>query len=189
MLVDINLLPKRSKKSRFILYTILLFLVASILGSALFMIEINRLYDQLEMKDQELEMTITLRQIEEQKLAELNSSSDIQQLRSMVAWVKEVPISTVSVLNHLTALLPERGYFLDYNYTDNGNISIQVQFDSLYEVSSYLHHINQSEWIENVYLNHVDTTLFSSDAMPRYIARYSISLDRAAVYVKQKEEL
>jgi hypothetical protein len=56
-------------------------------------------------------------------------------------------------MQHLTSLLPERGFIQSFGYTESGAVTLTVQFDSAREAAYFLNSLNHSKWIEEASLN------------------------------------
>lgn len=56
-------------------------------------------------------------------------------------------------MQHLTGLLPERGFIQTFAYTEAGTVTISVQFDSAREAAYFLDNLNESEWIDDANLS------------------------------------
>lgn len=186
MLTDINLLPQQERKSKALQITVIAFVVLSILGALYFSLEYRSLNNQMETTQTQLDLTVELRQVEQQKIDELISSTGAQALENMVTWLEEIPISTVAVLGHLTELLPERGYFLNYAYDDQGQVNLSVLFHTAEEAATYLHHLQHSEWTTYTYLSEVAAVEVNNNT--RYTGQYYITLDTTAIYEAGKGE-
>jgi type IV pilus assembly protein PilN len=116
----------------------------------------------------------------QQKLAQGNVGSSVATgLQVMTLMVKQIPVSAVSILNHLAALLPERGFLQDYQYSGD-TVSMTVQFDTLYEASAFLNTLNRTEWVESVVMPGVAAAEDSASAdlaVPRHTATFQIKLN------------
>lgn len=195
MLVEINLLPQKQKKSIFIFIIagllIVAFITAFLVGYLLYQGKLQTL-DNIES---EIEFTIALREIEEQKNLEGEAVDSFDELIGKIDWITSQRISLVFLLNHLVSLLPERGFFMNYQYSDQGTVSINVQFDTPREAANYLFELNESPYIIEATLQNLNTQEVQEDEiddrfhyLPRYIANYSITVDREAVKLEEKKE-
>jgi type IV pilus assembly protein PilN len=196
MLVEINLLPQKQQRS------MLIFIIAGLVFS-LFMTAIIVGYFSYESKsraleaiENEIEFTIALREIEEQKLVTGEKLGSFAEIMAKIDWISSQRISLVFLLDHLVSLLPERGYFMNYQYSDQGTVSINVQFDTPREAASYLNELNESPYIIETALQNLTTQEVTDEVsderfhfLPRYMANYSITIDREAVKrAEEKEE-
>ncbi len=69
---------------------------------------------------------------------DVEAVSSGQTLQEYVDWLDGVQFSTVKLLDDLVARLPERGYFMNYEFDGNETVTLTVQFDQMKEVSQYL---------------------------------------------------
>lgn len=149
----------------------------------------------------ELQTTKQLRAIQEQKLTDVTSTTAVDQLKTTIDWVQKLPISTVALLQHLTALLPERGFILNITYADSGTVTLTTQFDTNREVAYYLNELENSDVIESVQLRSLNTSgdelektnknlkdKLMKVLVPRYVAVYELHLNRQALKALEKKE-
>lgn len=192
MLVDINLLPQKETKntSKYIIPGIVLLVV--LLLSILFIVIMNHFQSKIDELKNELVITRELAAIEQQKIADFESSSSVIELENAVEWVKKYPTETVPVLEHLIGLLPERGFLQVLSYAGEGTISISVQFDTNREVAYYLKSLSDSELIEAASLLDIQTQQLGTEEaegyLPRYIAQFDLTIDKQAINELQEEE-
>lgn len=180
---NINLLPLQEKRS-----ALLTIILCSVLIIGLIVLMVSFVYYQSLQKSLKAEQTTLqhkqeLRELKHQKLEETPSVTAEQTLADLVDLAASTPVSAVHVLHHATSLLPERGFFTNYRYSDEGNIELTVQFDQLDEVASYLHALNQSPKMNDTWLNNVNTTSISfnndngeMETVYRYVAQLTIRL-------------
>lgn len=189
MLVEINLLPQKQKKSIFIfLIAGIVFFTFLVLFAIGYFIYDNK-QQSLKNVESELELTVSLREIEEKKLTESKEVDSFSQLMTKIDWITKQKISLVFLLNHLVSLLPERGYFMNYQASDEGTVTINVQFDTPREAANYLHELNQSPYIAQASLQNLSTQEINDEEnsdepfryLPRYIANFNIEINRVAI--------
>jgi Tfp pilus assembly protein PilN len=149
MLVEVNLLPiKEPKKFGFII-TISLLVFLILLASAFYYYQIYATKMKIQNVDKQLSV---VRKISEQQSEKLNknlSSNSVALLRNGVDLAEEYRIQTVPVMNHLTSLLPERGFIQSFKYEESGVVELIVQFETTREAAYYLDRLNSSKWIES----------------------------------------
>ncbi|WP_449537134.1 PilN domain-containing protein [Ferdinandcohnia sp. Marseille-Q9671] len=163
MLVDINLLPRREYRNRANLLIILLIALVLIAGFLFVFLQykkVTSLEEQLKNRIVTLQET---RAAEEQKYASANNSSNVIQLEKTVEWADGYFAETVPILNHLTELLPERGFVQSFSYVDNGAVSFQVQFDTNTQIAHYLALLNESPYIKSAILFSISTSPLSEE--------------------------
>jgi type IV pilus assembly protein PilN len=198
MLIDINLLPQKERKRRLPVYIAIGALCITLLGMAFLLIQTQLSQQQLENLTKDLEMKKEFRLQQESAMNSVESSDGAQQLQTAVQWAEQYPIDTVPVLEHLTSLLPERGFFRQFNYTEDGMINLNVQFDTSRQAAYFLNDLKNSEWITEVKLTSLETSegeaagetagLTEESLMPRYIGQYEISLNPSFIKNEKKEE-
>lgn len=200
MLVEINLLPQKQRKSSTSLRIVLLMVLLMLLLAALAFWQIQRNNNEINQLQNEIanyEQTIASIQ---QDVNPASTSSYVE-LSNAVDWAANSPIKSVAVLKHLSSLLPERGFLLTYSYTETGTLSLSVQFDTKKEAAYYLKWLNDSEWINEVKLsslasNQIETTgesgisLNDSETdsyLPRYTGSFEITLNRESILLSQQQ--
>ncbi|MEH7493463.1 PilN domain-containing protein [Neobacillus niacini] len=149
MLVEINLLPQKEprKKSFFIIAAAMAVIFLS-LGTFYFL-QIQSTKSYIANVDLQIKQTKDLAAIEEKNANNSESELSITLLKSAVEWANNYPIQTIPVMQHLTGLLPERGFIQTFAYTEAGTVTISVQFDSAREAAYFLDNLNKSEWIDD----------------------------------------
>ncbi|MFJ5758192.1 PilN domain-containing protein [Neobacillus sp. NPDC093182] len=157
MLVEINLLPQKEprKKSFFIIIAAMAVIFLS-LGTYYFL-QIQSTKNDITYMDSQIKMTKDLEAIEEKNTNKSESELSITLLKSAVEWANSYPIQTIPVMQHLTGLLPERGFIQTFAYTEAGTVTISVQFDSAREAAYFLDNLNESEWIDDTNLSSLTT--------------------------------
>lgn len=199
MLIDINLLPSKKKKSVSLWAWLVigtLILAASI---ALFAgIQIKQ--GQVERAERELSNQQQLREALEQATAVTpGTDTSAEQLRQAVKWsqVRRLPASPI--LEHLVSLLPERGFFQSMSYVSEETMNLTVQFDTSRQGAYYLSELKASEWVDNASILQMDTSVDESeeeakaileeaDALPRYFVQFEIMFDEQVVLQKLEEQ-
>lgn len=201
MLIDINLLQRKERKSLVALIIILGLLLLFIFGSVFLFINYQSTKSDLDSLKTQLQTTSQLRAIQEQKLAEINATSTVDELKSTIEWTEKLPISSVTLLKHLTSLLPDRGFILNINYQDTGTVTLNVQFDTSREAAYYLNELENSDVINKVTLNSLATSgeelektnkpvkdVLDKILVPRYLAAYQIELNNEKIKELAKKE-
>lgn len=194
MLVEINLLPQKAKRS----------IKAVIITSAIVLVTLSLYivgyfwYDSklatIANLEAETQIVVKLRELAEQKKEEAAPVDSIEQLQEKINWIEGQQISIVSLLNHFVGLLPPRGYFMSYQYSDQGTVSVTVQFDSAREAATYLHSLNESPFVRQVMLQQLNISELNDEDteerfeyLPRYIASYQIEIDRESAKGSDKK--
>jgi type IV pilus assembly protein PilN len=195
MLVEINLLPEKEKRNKLLLIILIVVSIAFIAAMIVGYLVYESKSQTVENIEKEIEFTIALREIEEQRLVAEENIEDFNELMAKVDWISSQRISLVFLLEHLVSLLPERGYFMNYQYTDQGTVSINVQFDTPREAASYLHQLNESPFITKAALQNLTTDELTDEEtsdrfrfLPRYRANYTVEINRESVKQEGKNE-
>ncbi|SDM23458.1 Tfp pilus assembly protein PilN [Bacillus sp. OK048] len=153
MLVEINLLPqKEPRKTSFLILVAALTVIFLSLGTYYFL-QIQSTKSDIANIDSQIKMTKDLAVIEEKNAQTSHSAMSVTLLKSAVEWANSYPIQTIPVMQHLTGLLPERGFIQTFAYTEVGTVTISVQFDSVREAAYFLENLNESEWIGDANLS------------------------------------
>jgi type IV pilus assembly protein PilN len=192
MLVDINLLPRKEPKNLSIIFMITFVLFSSVTSGVLFYLQYKHVQSNIQTLQTKLEQTKAEHLELEQNLSNYVESDALKELDQIIQWAEKDKIYTVPLLKKLTMLLPERGFITKLEY-DNGNITVDVQFDTTREAAYYLKALTDDEFIENVtLLKIISSTLDEAEqeqieqALPRYIATYEIVLNQKALRQKEK---
>ena len=180
MLVEINLLTKRERKSRLIPLLSIVAAVLFIVGATTFYFVVQRMEQQIAQLKTELDQTKALRIAEEEKQKTAANTSVGVQLQEAIQWAEQYPIHTVALLHELIERLPERGFLMNISYARDGAIQLTAQFDTTRESAAYLQSLKDASFIADVKL----TSLTASEGkaeeegiMPRYIGQFSIQLN------------
>lgn len=199
MLVHVNFLPQKEKKSKsfpIIMATLVgLFVVVSVI----LLVQYAALTANIAAKEKQVEDSVELRIQKEARLAQMQESEEIRILKETVELVNNLPISNVNLLETIFALLPSDGYLLNYRYAE-GEVQLIIQFRSLPQSAAYLHYLTESEWFENVELVQVSTQIMQNEDedddnlekieerknQSRYQARYRFNLNYEAIRTEQK---
>ncbi|WP_409251519.1 PilN domain-containing protein [Bacillus sp. SCS-153A] len=191
MLIDINLLPQKERKRRLPVYIGLAALILTLLGTGFLLIHTHLSQQELENITKNLEMKKEYRLQQEIAVNNIESSDGVEQLHTAVQWAEQYPIDTVPVLEHLTSLLPERGFFRQFSYTEDGMVNLNVQFDTSRQAAYFLNDLKNSDWISEAKLTSLLTSLSEADEgifvlpedqlMPRYLGQYEVLLNQAFI--------
>ncbi|CAH2716264.1 hypothetical protein BACCIP111895_03448 [Neobacillus rhizosphaerae] len=158
MLVEINLLPQKEPKKVGFIITLSSLLVVFVLIGGFYFWQTQSVKDELASLDRQISITKKIADKEQKNSETAASSSSINQLKSAINWANDYPIQTVPVMQHLTSLLPERGFIQSFGYSESGTVTLTVQFDSAREAAYFLDSLNQSKWIAEASLNSLAAT-------------------------------
>jgi type IV pilus assembly protein PilN len=200
MLVEINLLPQKQRRSSTIIRLFLLLSIIMLISALLTAWQVQRYkstISSLENNILQSEQTI----LDIQQNMDAASTNSYVELSNAVEWSTTYPIKSVPVLQHLTALLPERGFLLNYAYSDAGTISLTVQFDTKKEAAYYLKWLTDSEWVKEVKLSNLTSSQTETSTsvtmdyqseeetyLPRYTGNFEITLNGDKIREIQKQE-
>ncbi|WP_233504801.1 fimbrial protein [Parageobacillus thermoglucosidasius] len=196
MFVDINLLPKKEPKNVvFLLSTVIVTAMAAI-AAAVFYVLIDRAETQIDSLEKELKQTQALQAIEQQKLADMQSVKEIEELDKTVQWAKDYPLKMVPLLRNMTALLPERGFIMNFSYAEDGTVTVSVQFDTSEQAAYYLKRLSDAKFIADVQLKSLSAVNVNEkndeqrtageQVVPRYLAQYEMHIRKQALEEKEK---
>ncbi len=188
MLVEINLLPKKSRKGKtiFIIIGIIIFLLVLIAGFLIWQIQSKE--TMLEDTQNRLDVTLNIIEQKNQQLAEYNSETSVKELEQAIQWAETQSFDSVFLLDELTKMLPERGFILDFKIDENYKINQVIQFDTRSAAAYYLHTLLANEWVEEAVISEAKSDELNLDeegknpysennVLPRYIAQYELILN------------
>lgn len=188
MLIDINLLPEKEKERSRLLILAISLLCVSLLIWVVFFVLAGRLSSDTEQLDQQI---IAI----QQEQAALQGSESSQQAGGTKAAVADLERSvrflegqryeTLPLLRDMVALLPERGFFVTFTFTQPHFAEVTVQFDDKQAASYYLTRLLSSEAIVDASIESVtaaqvesaDESPMMSSEIPRYQATYLIEFE------------
>ncbi|WP_308637375.1 hypothetical protein [Paenibacillus silvisoli] len=185
-LMEINLLPRRERVGYAFKAAATALLICAVLGPAWLGIQYYTVTHSLTRVQQELDMTKKLNAAKEKNIVQGNVGSVANGLSALIPVVEQVPVSAVGILNRLVALLPERGFVMDYQYNEEA-VTMTVQFETMLETSAYLNRLNHAEWVESVVMPGVATGgeetegTDSTPEMPTYSTTFQIKLNKQAI--------
>ncbi len=123
------------------------------LVGAFYFWQIRTTKSELQNFDKQISMTKEVA-VKEQQNAETNGTKmSISLLKGAVEWANSYPIQTIPIMQHLTSLLPERGFIQSFAYAEAGTVILTVQFDSAREAAYFLDNLGESEWVGEPTLN------------------------------------
>lgn len=188
MLVEINLLPKKSRKGKmiFIIIGIIVFLI--VLVAAFFIWQIKSKEAVLADTQNRLDVTLNILEEKNKQLAEYNSETSVLELQQAIQWAETQSFDAVFLLDELTKMLPERGFILDFKIDENYKINQVIQFDTRSAAAYYLHTLLANEWVKEAVISEAKSDELNLDeegnnsdngnnVLPRYIAQYEMILN------------
>lgn len=193
MLVEINLLPSKERRSSALLFATALFVGLLIAVIAFFYWRVHTIQSDLDVVNKGITQTQQIAAKEQEKVQLDDGTESTKQLETSIEWADQYPIASVPVMRHLTALLPERGFIQTFSYDEQGTLTLSVQFDTSREAAYFLNRLQDSEMIQSADLNSLlakeeDTTVEENvvatssqddeEYIPRYLAEFQIQLDK-----------
>jgi len=192
MLVDINLLgDKERDRPAFVVVAISLILLGLVTGLVFYFLGNTYSNKQQVLAAQSVEVVGQQAAIQEQMVTTA-ALSDTQKLQKTVEWAETYQYDTLPLIRELTALLPERGFFLNFTFATPNQVSINVQFDTSRDTAFYLTQLKSSEMVTDVVLSSVSYQPLAEEVvgetngtvtevepaeeiMPRYLASYAVT--------------
>lgn len=196
MIVEINLLPKKEPKNVVFLFITVIITAIVLIAAAVFYVLIDRAETQIDSLEKELKQTQALQAIEQQKLADMQSVKEIEELDKTVQWAKDYPLKMVPLLRNMTKLLPERGFIMNFSYAEDGTVTVSVQFDTSEQAAYYLKRLSDAKFIADVQLKSLSAVNVNEkndeqrtageQVVPRYLAQYEMHIRKQALEEKEK---
>ncbi|WP_052427645.1 hypothetical protein [Neobacillus niacini] len=152
MLVEINLLPQKEPR-KFNIFILIVLLAIILLVGAFYFWQIQSTKSEIANLDRQISMTKEVAEKEGENAEKNESQMSITLLKAAVEWANSYPIQTIPIMQHLTSLLPERGFIQSFAYAEAGTVILTVQFDSAREAAYFLDHLGESEWVGESTLN------------------------------------
>ncbi|OCA91258.1 hypothetical protein A8F94_05200 [Bacillus sp. FJAT-27225] len=199
MLIDINLLPKKKRKSGSLVAVSLIFTVLFFAAGGFLYWQSSSLKIDIAAVDNRLETTKKLQEIEEKKATEVTAADSVAKLEQSVTWAEDYAIPSVPVMKEFTSLLPERGFIQTFAYQETGVVTLSVQFDTTREAAYFLNRLNGSGWVTEATLSSLAATQTvgeqqtaesttvnvnnekKKDILPRYQGQFEIKLNKDSV--------
>jgi type IV pilus assembly protein PilN len=189
MNVEINLLRQKPKK-----HPLVMLIVYILAGIVLFNIgytyyqysSLTADIEKLETNVQNIQNEILTLETELKGVA----TNFVDEYEEEVKEMEAQHFFSVAILTEFISLLPNRSFFIDYDYNSAGNTSFYVQFDTLPAMSQYTDQVSALPWVTSVNVDEVEMRQLAEkgDVLPRYYAEYMISLDLEAIHAKQEKE-
>ncbi|KAA0549239.1 hypothetical protein FZW96_04825 [Bacillus sp. BGMRC 2118] len=202
MLIDINLLPRKEAKNIASIVLLASLLIIVIIAASVYVIQQNAVKEDIAQLETTLQDKKLKRVEYEQQLKSFETSESAVKLNSAIDWMEASSIDSVPILEHLTSLLPERGFILMYQYNEDGSLQVSVQFDTSRESAYYLKELRDSTYFQDAKIvslltnqieeeNEVISTeekVGNDKYIPRYVAIYDLTLNTTTLLANQKGE-
>jgi type IV pilus assembly protein PilN len=188
MLVDINLLPQKEKRSKAAYISLAAAGLAAVILSVSLYVYLGSQKEEIEQVETQIAQTNEILEAQRVKLADYESSNSVGELENAISWAKEQPFSMVYILNEVTKLLPERGYITEFEKDEDNKIKQIVQFDTKSQAAYYLNSLLSLGWLDEAILTEAKTTDVLKDddeetsaaeeeILPRYFAAYELQIN------------
>ncbi|MBM7605744.1 type IV pilus assembly protein PilN [Metabacillus crassostreae] len=190
MLAEINLLPQKQKRD----YTNLLIaasLIVIIITTVMIIVSLgNQKNKEISALQQEYTLAQKQTEVLQQQANQSNASSAVSELEKAISWSERYPVDFVPILNELTNILPEKGYFYGLDYENSSSLNLLIQFESSREAAFYLSRLKELEILETVKLSTIETVPLQNEdeTVPRYLATYQLLIDRTVLKAIQEED-
>ncbi|WP_053367283.1 PilN domain-containing protein [Bacillus sp. FJAT-27245] len=199
MLIDINLLPKKERKSSGIIFTGLAFALLFLAVGGFLYWQTTTLKNDIAVVENRIETTKKIAALEEAKANEVISADSASKLQQSIEWAEQYTIPSVPVMKEFTSLLPERGFILTFAYQETGELALTVQFDSSREAAYFLNNLNGSKWVKEADLSSLSAAETEQDKaaggtgaiqaaastseefLPRYTGQFQITLNKDVI--------
>ena len=207
MLVEINLLPKKDRKSKVNTLLLGLFLFIFVLIIGFFIWQINAKEAKLESVVGQIAMTTETIEIKQNQITDFKNSSSVQELGQAITWADAQRFDLVYLLDQLTAILPDRGFLMNLEMDDTYKMNQVIQFDTRSDAAYYLHTLLSFDWVDEAIVSETttkdaldkqrttdemlienDNSLIKEDhLLPRYFTQYEIIINPDSLNIEAKE--
>lgn len=194
MLVDINLLPEKERERSTLLIAALVVLGAAILfWAALFLISHSLSKETARSETQIVSLHASQETIQE-NIKPQADASDREKLAETVDWAEANRFDTLPLLREMIALLPERGFFVSFEFTGPHQTTVVVQFDNKTDAAYYLTSIKSSTVVSAATMASLVAESLDEESdmktLPRFEATYHIEyVDERGVVVEIEDNV
>ncbi|MCM3637280.1 hypothetical protein M3152_06050 [Sporosarcina luteola] len=194
MLVDINLLPEKERERSTLLIAALVVLGAAILfWATLFLLSLSLSKETARAEAQIASLHAAQETIRE-NMQPSSHAGDRELLASTVEWAEASRYDTLPLLREMIALLPERGFFVSFEFTAPHQSTVIVQFDDKSDAAYYLTRIKSSTVVSSAAMESLVAVSLDEDThletLPRFTATYHIEyVDERGVVVEIEETI
>ncbi|SDK40923.1 hypothetical protein [Sediminibacillus albus] len=175
MTVEINLIAERRKKQPF---TVIITICILLVGCTTALLYIQRSNAENEVAQMESQW-----QSNREELAHVKNNENFQQSREILAQrigdVEAAVFPTVALLDKLIELLPEQGYFENYQFDHLEGLILTIRVPSIGHTAAYTHELEKQPFIEEVSVTDiVSMKKGGEDAKTSYHSTYDIRIDK-----------
>lgn len=198
--MNINLLPIRERRNYAIFISIGALVMVAIFAGTFLTLSYNKSKTELADANMQLDNMKGLRELQEQEYEKAVSTNEIENLKQYVKQLNDTPNNTVELMQHFTQLLPKRGYVRNIDFDKAEKISLEVQFDTIREASTYLNALSSSPYVQDVSMEDMKAEEFyekmqeeenwklAESLKPRYLTKYTIMLNQKEIAKLKKED-
>ncbi|MFS0689870.1 fimbrial assembly protein [Sporosarcina sp. 179-K 8C2 HS] len=194
MLVDINLLPEKERERSTLLIAALVILGAAILFWAiLFLLSLSLSKQTVRVETQIASLHASQEAVRED-IKPSSHADDRDKLASTVEWAEAYKFDTLPLMREMVALLPERGFFVSFEFTAPHESVVTVQFDDKSDAAYYLTRIKSSTVVSSSTMESLVAVSLDEESdlhtLPRFEATYLIEyVDDRGVVVEVEETI
>ncbi|MFC5603957.1 fimbrial assembly protein [Sporosarcina koreensis] len=178
MLVDINLLPEKERERSTLLIAALVVLGAAILFWAILFVLSLSLSKETGRVESQIASLHASQEAVRQNMQPSTDVSDREKLASTVEWAEAYRFDTLPLLRELIALLPERGFFVSFEFTAPHESKVVVQFDDKSDAAYYLTRMKSSTIVSVATMESLVAERLDEErdlqTLPRFEATYHI---------------
>ncbi|WP_026690512.1 PilN domain-containing protein [Alteribacter aurantiacus] len=206
MPVEINLLPKKERKDRSLLYVIGGLLLACFVASAIFAVIGSQVESELAVTEAHLQET-RIASAEVQAEIHTLSNADQERLSLYIETLEDKAVPSSAVVHDIVSRMPPEGYLVEFDYAFPFDVYLEAAFYEMRDLAYYHQSLEESALISEVTLHFVDgedvfeneeeedaTTGFFTQTnttqvyLPHYTAGITVTLDPQAVRAHGDEE-
>ncbi|TWI57099.1 hypothetical protein [Halalkalibacter nanhaiisediminis] len=184
MLVEVNLLPEKNKQDVTYVFILLTTLLLIALGTTVLYFYHSYVAKEVNGLNQEV-YSVQMQSTELNQQMVEEAGTELERLQQAVGELQSRVVPTSLLLDHLVRLLPERGYYLTFNYELPGTVMFDASFDRMEEIAAYHQALEQSDVVSSISLSVVEANEMLDDqefdvnndnVLPRYIASFTLEI-------------
>lgn len=194
MLVDINLLPEKERERSTLLIAALVILGAAILFWATLFVLSHSLSKETDRAESQIASLHASQEAVRENMQPSTDAGDREKLASTVEWAEAYRFDTLPLLREMIALLPQRGFFVSFEFTAPHESTVVVQFDDKSDAAYYLTRIKSSTIVSAATMESLVAESLEEEidleTLPRFQATYRIEyVDERGVVVEVEETI
>ncbi|WP_078555368.1 hypothetical protein [Bacillus alkalicellulosilyticus] len=184
MLLEVNLLPEKEKRdmTNLLIIGIVAFVIIAMLLTFRFMHD-DLTTDVRTMEQEIMEVKILSAEIQSSQVV-----SEVDRLTTTLETLENHVIPASTLLDYLVALLPERGFFLNFDYQLSGEVNFDASFDQIEQIAAYNQVLTISPIVRDVVISNIsadalmdEETIEESEFLPRYVASFKLMINSPEV--------